>query len=1283
MEANGEQEPDTESFKPVSSLRAKFEGLHGNNATRVQLPGHRHTPTSLRAHQPGGQSPLARASFDLPRPHSPWTSASAEAKLSPRTPDRVRGGSESPTKLGHKRPLSMLGGSSPQLAPSVQIHSPKSPPQTVFARPSASPKRKNLGNVLVHVPTLSQPSSTGSTRASSPGVSNAENLPSNVPGHQTQIDQGGTARSKSPAPPPINRAEKPKLPVTVKLHTDAREYNLFTKSDANLADRKVSPFNTPPSSDEEDVGFGQANQESLDRTMRSPPSPRRTQTELGSTERSVSKEESSTVNDLRSMGFTAPKLNVDKRDARYMGLSSASAAISPSRETSSQMGRVESNTVLKAARDSRTMGFVNAAPDLQQTAQTSPPMRRSSTQETSKTTPSRDARFYGFSSATSNIATTAVDDTGPPQLPSRSIAKIPAPPRPSEESKRPVYAPGIARSNTAKIPSSSPVVQPQPRHVSEVLRHNTINVGDIKFPPPPRRSGTVDEDQREMPQRSTTFASLTTGSRRVSVDHPGPAMDDSDEAEAGKPEPIVARHEYPDATQTNRRPPISNSKVWRIDGRTDGKVFAVCGRYLCTAGYHTRVFDFETGQCILDMNHGEVIKVTAVCFKPGDTIDSEGKRLWLGNNNGDLLEVDILKQEVTMQSAAHNRRAVVNIFRHKKDLWTLDEAGNLCVWPADESGMPSLKYSHIAQRLSRPPTFAMAVHDDLWVASGKEVRIYKPGADSSFNVSKDILIQSASGDITCGTFSEEHGGRVYLGHADGKLSVYSTKTLTCTGNLKISDYKFNGVVFVEGNLWAAFKTGKVYVYDTSCTPWRVVKDWRAHDGPAAGIALDYSGVWTLGRLQVITSGHEGLVKLWDGWLEDDAIDDAVRERDVEFCTFRSVHAAVTTWNAGAVSPALLRTDFLADAVHADDPDPPEILVFGFQEVVDLEDKSVTAKSILGFGKRKDVSSDSQHQSRVYREWRDYLAKQLASHVPNHQYIELHTSSLIGLFFCIFIRQDQKQYVSGHAGSNVKCGMSGHYGNKGALIARLIYDSTSLCLVNCHLAAGQAHTSHRNNDLAKILEAEPLPSEPDLEIRSSLYVGGGDGGQILDHEICVLNGDLNYRIDAIPRDTVIKMIANNELTKLLERDQIMVSRKRVSGFRLAPFTEAPITFAPTYKYDVGKDTYDSSDKKRSPAWCDRILYRGAGGGGANPSAARVKQLEYRRHDSVRASDHRPVSGLFRFKIKRVDQEKRRRVHAEVIREFDGVKRKRAQKGCIEYLVAYFDVDEREARKLIMK
>jgi len=207
-----------------------------------------------------------------------------------------------------------------------------------------------------------------------------------------------------------------------------------------------------------------------------------------------------------------------------------------------------------------------------------------------------------------------------------------------------------------------------------------------------------------------------------------------------------------------------------------------------------------------------------------------------------------------------------------------------------------------------------------------------------------------------------------------------------------------------------------------------------------------------------------------------------------------------------------------------------------------------------------------------------------------------------------------------------------------LIVRFSLDDSSLCFVNCHLAAGQTQTIHRNNDIAAILESENLaPSSA----QSDVFVGGGDGTMILDHEICILNGDLNYRIDAMTRDNVVRSVRDNNLGKLLDRDQLLLSRKRNPGFRLRLFQEMPITFAPTYKYNVGTDEYDTSEKKRSPAWCDRVLYRGLG---------RVKCVEYRRWE-VRVSDHRPVSGRFKLRVKRVDPGRRESTWDRTVGEYD--------------------------------
>ncbi len=63
-----------------------------------------------------------------------------------------------------------------------------------------------------------------------------------------------------------------------------------------------------------------------------------------------------------------------------------------------------------------------------------------------------------------------------------------------------------------------------------------------------------------------------------------------------------------------------------------------------------------------------------------------------------------------------------------------------------------------------------------------------------------------------------------------------------------------------------------------------------------------------------------------------------------------------------------------------------------------------------------------------------------------------------------------------------------------------------------------------------------------------------------------------------------------LDSLLPHDQLRQVMKHKKAFHEG-WREGPITFLPTYKYDVGTvGLFDSSEKKRAPSWCDRILYR---------------------------------------------------------------------------------------------
>ncbi|KAH8815555.1 Endonuclease/exonuclease/phosphatase [Xylogone sp. PMI_703] len=63
-----------------------------------------------------------------------------------------------------------------------------------------------------------------------------------------------------------------------------------------------------------------------------------------------------------------------------------------------------------------------------------------------------------------------------------------------------------------------------------------------------------------------------------------------------------------------------------------------------------------------------------------------------------------------------------------------------------------------------------------------------------------------------------------------------------------------------------------------------------------------------------------------------------------------------------------------------------------------------------------------------------------------------------------------------------------------------------------------------------------------------------------------------------------------LNSLIPHDQLRRMQKTRKVLQDG-WKEGPITFLPTYKYDVGSvGIFDSSEKNRVPSWCDRILYR---------------------------------------------------------------------------------------------
>lgn len=138
--------------------------------------------------------------------------------------------------------------------------------------------------------------------------------------------------------------------------------------------------------------------------------------------------------------------------------------------------------------------------------------------------------------------------------------------------------------------------------------------------------------------------------------------------------------------------------------------------------------------------------------------------------------------------------------------------------------------------------------------------------------------------------------------------------------------------------------------------------------------------------------------------------------------------------------------------------------------------------------------------------------------------------------------------------------------------------------------------------------------------------------------------MNYRIEA-RRELVIASVRSGEHQNLQAHDQLLKEMKLNRGFRLRSFQEGPIDFIPTYKYDPRTKEFDTSPKKRIPAWCDRVLWRVL-------NNSRVVQTQYRRWEA-NISDHRPISAVFDLTVKSIRPASRTTVKRDVENEWVGL------------------------------
>ncbi|XP_046456550.1 phosphatidylinositol 4,5-bisphosphate 5-phosphatase A-like [Daphnia pulex] len=260
---------------------------------------------------------------------------------------------------------------------------------------------------------------------------------------------------------------------------------------------------------------------------------------------------------------------------------------------------------------------------------------------------------------------------------------------------------------------------------------------------------------------------------------------------------------------------------------------------------------------------------------------------------------------------------------------------------------------------------------------------------------------------------------------------------------------------------------------------------------------------------------------------------------------------------------------------------------------------------------QNLIADNLYEDSWTNSFRDVLAK--------HDYVKIHTVRLVGILLSFFAKKQHLLSIRNVETSYTRTGFNGLWGNKGAVSIRFNFKGSSVCLVNCHLSPHDKKLSNRIADYHSIINSQTFHKE-----KISL---------VIDHDLVFWFGDLNFRldVDSFSTSEIVNLVSQNDLKPLLEKDELnetISSNKAFSGF-----SECKINFKPTYKFIPDSQEYD---KKRRPAWTDRIIYKTF----ENSSEKQTQRKDsdqvlckgYQSHSNFTVSDHKPVSAQFDIQVK---------------------------------------------------
>ncbi|XP_021734312.1 type II inositol polyphosphate 5-phosphatase 15-like isoform X1 [Chenopodium quinoa] len=478
-------------------------------------------------------------------------------------------------------------------------------------------------------------------------------------------------------------------------------------------------------------------------------------------------------------------------------------------------------------------------------------------------------------------------------------------------------------------------------------------------------------------------------------------------------------------------------------------------------------------------------------------------------------------------------------------------------------------------------------------------------------------------------------------------------------------------------IWVGYSSGLVQVVDLD---GNLLGSWVAHSSPIIKSGVGSAYIFTL-------AGHGGI----RGWniTSPGPIDNLIRAelsgKEFLYTRLENLKVLAGTWN---VAQGRASYDSLISWLGSASSET-DVVVVGFQE---LE----MGAGVLAMSAAKETVG--LEGSAVGQWWLDTIGNLLDE---GSTFERVGSRQLAGLLIAVWVRKNLEAHVGDVDAAAVPCGFGRAIGNKGAVALRMrIYERT-MCFVNCHFAAHLEAVNRRNADFDHVYRSMVFnrPSNNNgaagimpylllscsvacfiyfscfvyrsgLSLALCLAVGVSSTVQMLrstsgvgyrsvevmpdlsEADLVIFLGDFNYRLDGISYDEARDFISQRCFDWLRERDQLRAEME--AGRVFQGMREAIVRFPPTYKFErhqPGLAGYDAGEKKRIPAWCDRILYRDSRTTSASecsldcPVVCSV--LEYEACMDVTDSDHKPVRCKFNLDIARVDESVRRQEYCEII------------------------------------